>query len=88
MIAGEQEAVLVEQNHVAARVARSRNRNQIAVKLNFFFAIDRVLYSESLRAVGRVHDTNAGKLLGKSRVVRNVVAVRQNSSTRQSSTLR
>ena len=75
MIAGEEELIFVEKNHVAAGMAWSWNGDQIVVKLNLVLARDDALRTEPSPAIVSMHNALATKLPGKQLVVGNVIAV-------------
>src|SRR5689334_8109957 len=77
MIAGEHKFVLIEQDHVAARVTGNRNRDQIFIDPNRIAARDYLLDPEAGSAIVRMHDPSTSKLLSKALMIGDVVFVRE-----------
>src|SRR4051812_2447201 len=77
MVAGEQEFVTVEIDHVAARVARRRDGEQSVRYHLWRIALDHLLNAEPRGAVGGVHHAPAAELRRELGVVSDIVAVRE-----------
>lgn len=77
MIAREKKPVLIEQDHVAARVAGHGDNDQLVIESHLFLTFDDALNPETGRAIRRVHDACGSKLFGEDGVVCYVVAMRE-----------
>src|SRR6266496_1856931 len=62
---------------MSARVAGSRNGNQVAIESDCLFTLNDVLDSKASRTVGSMHNPVAAKFLPEQRVISDVILVGQ-----------
>ena len=77
MIARKKKLISIEQNHVAARVARNWNGDQILTNWNCFVAANYLFDAEPLRAVIGMHVSLAIKFFREPSVIGDIIFVRQ-----------
>ena len=75
MIACEKKFVLVKQDHVPARVARNRNKNEVVIKCDCSTAVNYMFDSQVLRAIISVHDAFAGVTIGEPPMISDIILV-------------
>src|SRR5215213_10244360 len=77
MVAREEKLVLVEQHHMAARVAGDGDNPEFIVKTHLAFALYDVFYAAPSSAVSGVHHTTTTEFFGERDMIRYVVLMRK-----------
>jgi len=76
MISGEKKFLAIQKNHMAARVSRRWDDEQIVVESNRLLAFDNSFNTYSRGAVIGVHHTFAAKPISEQLMMGNIVAMR------------
>src|SRR5690349_13635605 len=77
MIAGEEKLISIEQDHVSARVAWNRYREQVTIERHRIIAPNYLFDTKPSGAIVGMHHALAAKCSREPRMIGNVIAMRQ-----------